>query len=233
MGVRFAQQVEGDDAPYTLVVGGSPVVLDAAALALLARGCPRVVAVDRGLDALIDAGVTCDLFCGDADSVSARGRSLVDRALAGDSGPIRDVERYDPRKDFTDLALALRAVRERWGDVPLLCTSLSGGRTDHELAALGCLLSWRGRIAWEEPSFSGRLLRSGDAWDLTGLAGSTFSFVCLSPEASVSERGMAWPLDHRRVRLLEDLGISNVLRDDAVIACHEGSVMAFCLHSAE
>lgn len=232
MNIHFAPRIEGDDLAYALMVGGSPEAVDTALLKRLAARCEHIVAVDRGLDALIEANIPCDLFCGDADSVTSQGASLVEAACTGSCGFVRDVERYDPHKDLTDLALALRAAHERWGEVPLVFTSLDGGRTDHALAAIGRMLSWDGPVAWEEPSFSARLLRAGDAWGLSGHAGATFSFVCLSPEASVSEHGMEWLLDHRRVHLLEDLGISNVLHEEAVVECHEGSVMAFCLRSS-
>ena len=63
------------DALRVLLVGGSPQTCDAVFLKHLYAGCDLVVAVDRGLDAVLDAGLPCDLFCGDADSVGARPRS--------------------------------------------------------------------------------------------------------------------------------------------------------------
>ena len=46
----------------------------------LAGECDHVVAVDRGLDALLGAGLGCDVYVGDADTVSDAGRALVDAA---------------------------------------------------------------------------------------------------------------------------------------------------------
>ena len=55
--------------------------------------------------------------------------------------------------------------------------------------------------------------------------GSRFSFIPLSGEAVVSERGFRWELDRRRVELLSDLGISNVIEEASpTIACHEGTI---------
>lgn len=66
-----------DAATRILVVGGSPEPSSAETIRCAAAGCKAAVAVDRGLDALLAAGVSCDLFCGDADSVSEHGAELV------------------------------------------------------------------------------------------------------------------------------------------------------------
>ena len=76
-----------------LVVCGSPVVAGADLLRRLAGECDHVVAVDRGLDALLGAGLSCDVYVGDADTVSDAGHTLVDAAEAF------EVERHDPYKD--------------------------------------------------------------------------------------------------------------------------------------
>lgn len=215
--------------PRILVVGGSPLSCPPGLIALLAEKSDAVVAVDHGLDAVLKAGLGCDLFCGDADSVGELGARAVLRCEEGAEGPVLAVERYDPRKDFTDLSLALRAIWERWGAADLTCTCLSGGRPDHALAALGCLMRWKGGVQLWEEGFIARILRAGDAWHMRGRGGSTFSFVCLSPTGVVSEVGMEWELDHERVELLGDLGISNVLGSDACIDCHEGVIAAYLI----
>lgn len=253
------------------MVGGSPAgvapetLLRAAACAGkdgVAGGAGRrarvVVAVDRGLDALLAAGIAPDLFCGDADSVSVRGRELVERAeaAAGGSAAVRaagsaasnvpddssapafEVERYNPHKDFTDLSLALRAVRERWGDAELVLSGFSGGNPDHYLGVLGRLAGWLGHIELVEDGFRGRILHAGEAWEPladgearphAGDRPHRFSFIPIAPEgAVVSETGMRWELDREQVELLSDLGISNVVEDSSArIACHEGCLICW------
>lgn len=207
-----------------LIVGGSPEAASAATLRAAASGCGAVVAVDRGLDAVRAAGIPCDLFCGDADSLSpASAARLASR-------PGFAVERYNPHKDETDLALALRAVGERWGEAPIRCTCLSGGSPDHALGVLGRLAVWPGAVELAEDGFAGRILRAGSAWCLSAAdLGRRFSFIPLSPAATVSEAGMRWELDRARVPLLSDLGISNVIeRADASLTCHEGTVACWC-----
>ena len=115
-----------------LVVCGSPVVVSADLLRRLAGECDHVVAVDRGLDALLDAGLSCDVYVGDADTVSDVGRALVDAAEAF------EVERHDPYKDYTDLALALDSVRRRWPGAEVVATCATGGRPDMALPYWVC-----------------------------------------------------------------------------------------------
>ena len=67
-------------ASKVLVVCGSPVVASTDLLRRLAGECDHVVAVDRGLDALLGAGLGCDVYVGAADTVSDAGRALGDAA---------------------------------------------------------------------------------------------------------------------------------------------------------
>lgn len=71
---------------------------------------------------------------GDADTVSDAGRALVD--VATDF----EVERHDPYKDYTDLALALDSVRRRWPGAEVVTTCATGGRPDMALSVLGLLV---------------------------------------------------------------------------------------------
>ncbi len=243
-------------APRVLVIGGSPEPAAPETVRRAAFGCAAVVAVDRGLDAALAAGVRCDLFCGDGDSVGeraaralaraeARGRALdaeetgewpdgVDMRGADGDDLCFSVERYHPHKDATDLELALDAVAERWPGAVVRATCLTGGAPDHFLAVMGRLARWHGGtggaagVELIEDAYEARVLHAGEAWDIKQSRDQRFSFVALSPEAVVSEEGMRWNLDHRRVELLGDLGISNVIDEpEARFTCHEGTVAAF------
>ena len=214
-----------------LVVGGSPEPSSAETVRAAARGCDAVVAVDRGLDALLASGLSCDLFCGDADSVSEKGAALVHSAEES-LDPAFEVVRYNPHKDDTDLGLALGEVLRRWPEARIVATCMSGGNPDHELAVLGRLSAWSGELEVKEDRFDQRFLKSGDVWDLSGHEGERFTFVPLSCEAVVSERSMRWELDHKHVPLLSDLGVSNVIESGgASITCHEGLVVAWVFRS--
>lgn len=205
-----------------LVVCGSPVVASADLLRRLAGECDHVIAVDSGLDALLGAGLSCDVYVGDADTVSDAGRVLVDAAEAF------EVERHDPYKDYTDLALALDSVRCRWPGAEVATTCATGGRPDMALSVLGLLAGYEDAPVWiVEDKVVARFLRTGESWTIEGAEGKTFSIIAIAPNTEVSEHGLEWELDRAPLGLLADTGISNVVRSTATIQVHTGTAIAF------
>lgn len=210
-----------------LVVCGSPVLASPELLRQLAGECDHVVAVDRGLDALLGAGLGCDVYVGDADTVSDEGRALVDAAVDF------EVERHNPYKDYTDLALALDSVRRRWPGAEVVATCATGGRTDMALSVLGLLAGYEDAPIWiVEDETTARILRAGESWTIEGAEGKTFSIIAIAPNTEVSERGLEWELDHSPLGLLADTGISNVVRGTAKIQVHTGTAIAYLLHQS-
>ena len=198
------------------------MVASADLLRQLAGECDHVVAVDRGLDALLGAGLGCDVYVGDADTVSDAGRALVDAAEAF------DVERHDPYKDYTDLALALDSVRRRWPGVEVVATCATGGRPDMALSVLGLLAGYEDAPIWiAEDKVIARILHAGESWTIEGAEDRTFSIIAIAPNTEVSEHGLEWELDHSPLGLLADTGISNVVRKTAKIQVHEGTAIAY------
>lgn len=205
-----------------LVVCGSPVVASADLLRRLAGECDHVVAVDRGLDALLGAGLGCDVYVGDADTVSDAGRALVDTAADF------EVECHDPYKDYTDLALALDSVRRRWPGAEVVATCATGGRPDMALSVLGLLAGYEDAPAWiTENRVVARILHAGESWTIEGAEGETFSIIAIAPNTEVSEHGLEWELDHAPLGLLADTGISNVVKKSAKIQVHSGTAIAY------
>ena len=191
-------------------------------LSRLAGECDHVVAVDRGLDALLDAGLSCDVYVGDADTVSDEGRALVDAAKDF------EVERHDPYKDYTDLALALDTIRRRWPSAELYTTCATGGRPDMALSVLGLLAAYADAPVWiREDETTARFLHAGEYWTIQGHENSTFSIIAIAPNTEVSEHGLEWELDHAPLGLLADTGISNVIRGTAKIQIHTGTAIAY------
>lgn len=207
-----------------LVVCGSPVVASADLLRRLAGECDHVVAVDRGLDALLGAGLGCDVYVGDADTVSDEGRAQVDAAEDF------EVERHNPYKDYTDLALALDSVRRRWPGAEVVATCATGGRPDMALSVLGLLANYKDAPVWiAEDKVVARILHAGESWTIEGAKGKTFSIIAIAPNTEVSEHGLEWELDHAPLGLLADTGISNVVRSTAQITVHQGTTIAYLL----
>lgn len=191
----------------------------------LAGECDHIVAVDRGLDALLGAGLSCDVYVGDADTVSDEGRALVDAAKDF------EVERHNPYKDYTDLALALDAIRRRWPAAELVTTCATGGRPDMALSVLGLLTGYADAPVWIcEDDVTARILHANESWTIEGHEDSTFSIVAITPNTEVSEHGLEWELDHSPLGLLADTGISNVVRETAKIEVHQGVAIGFLLH---
>ena len=201
------------------------MVASAELLSRLAGECDHVVAVDRGLDALLGAGLSCDVYVGDADTVSEEGRALVDAAKDF------EVERHNPYKDYTDLALALDAIRRRWPGAEVVATCATGGRPDMALSVLGLLTGYSDAPVWIcEDQVTARILHQNETWTIQGAEGKTFSIIALSPETEISEHGLEWELDHSPLGLLADTGISNVVRRTAKIQVHQGVAIGFLLH---
>ena len=191
----------------------------------LAGECDHIVAVDRGLDALLGTGLGCDLYVGDADTVSEAGRALVDAATEF------EVERHDPYKDYTDLALALDAVRRRWPGAEVVATCATGGRPDMALSVLGLLAGYTDAPVWiAEDEVTARILHQNETWTIEDAAGKTFSIIAIAPETEISEHGLEWELDHSPLALLADTGISNIVRGTAVITVHQGVAIGYLLH---
>lgn len=201
------------------------MVASAELLCHLAGECDHIVAVDRGLDALLGAGLSCDVYVGDADTVSDEGRALVDVAEAF------EVERHNPYKDYTDLALALDSVRRRWPGAEVVATCATGGRPDMALSVLGLLAGYADAPVWiEEDEVTARILHQNETWTIKGAEGKTFSIIALAPNTEISEHGLEWELDHSPLGLLADTGISNVVRSTAKIEIHTGTAIAYLLH---
>lgn len=188
----------------------------------LAGECDHVVAVDRGLDALRGAGLSCDVYVGDADTVSDEGRALVDAAKDF------EVELHNPYKDYTDLALALDAIRRHWPGAELYTTCATGGRPDMALSVLGLLAGYVDAPVWIfEDETTARILHAGESWTIEGAESKTFSIIAIAPNTIVSEQGLEWELDHAKLGLLADTGISNVVRGTAKIQVHTGTAIAY------
>lgn len=201
------------------------MVASAELLCHLAGECDYIVAVDRGLDALLGAGLSCDVYVGDADTVSDEGRALVDAASDF------EVERHDPYKDYTDLALALDSVRRRWPGAEVVATCATGGRPDMALSVLGLLASYADAPVWiEEDEVTARILHQDETWTIENAEDKTFSIIAIAPNTEISEHGLEWELDHSPLALLADTGISNIVRSTAEITVHQGVAIGYLLH---
>lgn len=173
-----------------------------------------VIAADRGLDYALRAGIVPDIAVGDFDSAES---------------PVPDdIEcvRVSPIKDDTDAMLAAETAIERGcGELRFFCAL--GGRLDHSFANIQMLYNLlergvRGRIYGAGES--AYLLR-GEMAEIARYDGylSVFSY---GESAVVSEMGVKYPLDCRRLTNAFPLGVSNeITAPIARITVHEGTAL--------
>lgn len=176
-------------APITLLGGSSHAEED---LSAALSWAPRLVAADGGGDAALLAGRAPEAVIGDMDSLSASGQEILGDVLH----PVTEQE-------TTDFDKALRSI-----DAPLvLAVGVSGGRLDHELAALTvlarhpdrpCLVIGRDSLVFLCPP---RL-----RLDLA--AGSTVSLFPLAP-GRVQSHGLEWPTTGLTLAADARVGTSN------------------------
>lgn len=216
-------------------MNGSPEQSSAQLVAKLADASDYVIAADRGAEVLRRANRKPDVFCGDADSAT-------DGAARWAHGLAHTDIRFPSEKYATDLALALDCARHEAARqdarLHVTVTCASGGRPDHLLAVFGLLArSADASPHVVEDAFECHVLSPDgeSAWQLgsePGAQGATFSTLALAEDTVVSEHGVKWELDQRRLAPLDDLGISNVVTSpEAEVFCHSGVLAVFLIRS--
>lgn len=174
---RFAMNtpVISADSPVT-IIGGAPLAPGDLDLAL--AHAPRLVAADGGGDTALAAGHLPEAVIGDMDSLSAAAKARL-------GGRLHEIA----EQESTDFDKALRSVA-----APLvIAVGVSGGRFDHDLAALNVLV----RRPWQPCIMltSEMILFVAPpriALDLPG--GSTFSLFPMGPVTGRSQ-GLEWPIE--------------------------------------
>lgn len=214
-----------------LIVDGSPQPSSAALVRRLAQQSDYVIAADRGAVTCRLADVVPDMLCGDADSLDGETLAWAQGAAGGEI-------RYPSEKYATDLALAVDCARHeaarRGSSLRLTITCASGGRPDHALAVLGQAVSaCDAHPQIVEDAYVCRVLSDQGCatWEVghePGALGATFSAIPVGGDATLTETGMHWSIDHHHLGLLADEGVSNIVEDEgATVVCHEGIVAAY------
>jgi thiamine pyrophosphokinase len=90
------------------------------------------VGVDRGVYSLINMNITPKIAFGDFDSVSNEEYKVIEKH-------VKDMKRYKPEKNETDMELALNWAIKQNPDL-IRIFGASGGRLDHFLANVQLLV---------------------------------------------------------------------------------------------
>jgi thiamine pyrophosphokinase len=180
----------------------------------LLRPDDLVIAADGGTRHALAVGVVPHIVIGDLDSLSPDERAHVEAAGS-------QVIPFSPRKDETDLELALlHAARQ--GATEILILAALGGRLDQTIANLLLLAlpELRGCdvriVAGAQTAFLIRATPGGpdesDGALIEGQPDDTVSLIPLGGDAvGVTAEGLEWPLREDRLRFGPARGVSNVL----------------------
>jgi thiamine pyrophosphokinase len=207
--------VQGDRPFIVVAAGPGPDVSD-----LLPRGA-SVVAADGGLERCLALGLAADLVIGDLDSVGA------DTLRAAEEAGV-EVVRHPPRKDATDLELALDEALAR-GARHVVVVGSAGGRLDHVLASL-VLLAHERYAPLEVDAHLGEatvhVVRGERA--LPGRPGELVTLLAVAgPARGVTTRGLEYPLADETLEPGSSRGVSNVFTEaTAHVAVADGVLLA-------
>jgi thiamine pyrophosphokinase len=177
---------------------------------LLARA-DLILAVDGGANHCRRLGIIPDALIGDLDSITpAVLQEFQEKAVA--------IHRHPPRKDATDLELALNLAMSKGAREVWLLAGL-GGRWDMSFAnvlllagvkykTLSCTVPGPGCIM--------HILHPGDAFILPGNPGQKISFLPLAADVhGLTLHGFEYPLQDASLRFGSTQGVSNVLQQPA------------------
>lgn len=197
--------------------GGLP---DALAAQRVPRAAP-VVAADRGLDYALALELDVTVAVGDFDSASAE--AVAEAEAAG----VR-IERHPAEKDATDLELALDAAIDM-APQRILVLAGTGGRLDHELAALLLLASERYASAQVDALVGeARVHVIRGERKLEGSPGELCTLLAMNgPATGVTTEGLEYRLRGETLGPGSSRGVSNVFADEtAHVTVEDGVLLA-------
>jgi len=192
-----------------------------------------LIAADGGARHCLRLGLKPHLVIGDFDSLDPH--ELAALELAG-----AEIVRYPPRKDATDLELALLLARERGATQAIVLGAL-GARWDQTVANLllplsGGLDGLPVRLLDGEQELL--LLRAGAPLQpaeivVHGQPGDTVSLIPLSGNAQgVRTQGLEYPLHAETLLFGATRGVSNVLLNKtATISLQTGILLVVLIHA--
>lgn len=194
----------------------------------LLRPDDLIIAVDGGTRHVWEVGADPQLVVGDLDSLTLDERGRLESAGV-------EIASFSPRKDQTDLELALRrAVAE--GVSSILIVAALGGRLDQTLAnvLLLTLPELRGvDVRIVEGAQEAFLVR--DEALIKGQRGDTVSLIPLTGDANgITSKGLEWPLTDDGLRFGATRGVSNVLTEEQASVCvGQGLLLCVVTHVSE
>lgn len=177
---------------------------DYAAIAGHLRAGDYLIAADGGARHCAALGVQPAVLVGDLDSIEPSLLAAYEKAGVA-------IERHPPRKDETDLELAVRrAIAD--GAAEILLLGALGGRLDQTIAnlLLPARQAWPVPIRLADGRQLAQVVRGGERVTLHGAPGDTVSAVPLSETVTgISYTGLEYPLHNATLGLGSTRGVSN------------------------
>ena len=186
-----------------------------------------VIAADGGARHCHTLGIVPHVVIGDMDSLESHELEAFRYSGA-------EIIRHPPRKDFTDLELALRLAVDR-GGTELLVMGALGQRWDMTMANILLLtISQLSGVVVRiiDGAHEIMLLSDHDRVELSGRKGDILSLVPLGQDAvGVSLTGLEYPLQDDTLKVGSTRGISNVfVGSTAIVELDTGLLLCILLH---
>ena len=192
-----------------------------------------VIAVDGGLGYCGILNVAPDIIIGDFDSVSDGEREAI--ATLEQEIPERII-RLKPEKDDTDMLAALKLALEK-GYTEFRIYAATGGRFDHTLANIQCLLYLKnhGATGYLVDGTGMILVLQNEAVHFNKKLEGYLSLFALGKEAKgVTIQGMKYTLDNYTMKNDFPIGISNeFVGEESVISVEDGELVCMLSYVAE
>ncbi len=181
-----------------------------------------VLAVDGGANHCVKFGITPDILLGDLDSIDPDILATYEKKNI-------TIYRHPPRKDATDLELALGLAKEKDATICWLVGAL-GGRWDMSLAnimlAAGDKYQDQKILLLGDDCFM-QILHPGKVYKISGESGQIISFLPLKGDVhGVTLKGFEYPLSNHTIPFGSSLGVSNILTAKRATVEHlEGTLL--------
>ncbi len=184
-----------------------------------------VIAVDGGINYCGVLELEPDLILGDFDSVNEAQREAIH--LMKEQAPDRVVV-LKPQKDDTDMLAALRLGLEKGYDY-FLIYGATGGRLEHTIANIQCLLFLKNRnaVGYLMDGSGMIFVMKNEEVKLRANLEGYFSLFCLGKEArGVTMKGMKYELQDYTMTNDFPIGISNeFIGQEASVSVAEGELV--------
>ena len=184
-----------------------------------------VIAVDGGINYCGVLELEPDLILGDFDSVNEAQREEI--LMMKEQAPDRVVV-LKPQKDDTDMLAALRLGLEKGYDY-FLIYGATGGRLEHTLANIQCLLFLKSRnaVGYLMDGSGMIFVMKNEEVKLRATLEGYFSLFCLGKEArGVTIKGMKYELQDYTMTNDFPIGVSNeFIGQEASVSVAEGELV--------